>query len=169
MSKLNTLFPNDSFLKNISNSMGKVDSKSEIQIKQEIEQIGYREFYRYYNERYVRIKQLKEENEELKLQNFNLREDIMIQKKSLPNKEIKDKTFYNLLDIPSYEELKNQQKEFIKYLENEIYKHTIDIQNFSKNYNSYFMIINNLKESKKKLEEILSKYKEIVGGVEDEF
>lgn len=93
----------------------------------------------------------------------------MIQKKSLPNKEIKDKTFYNLLDIPSYEELKNQQKEFIKYLENEIYKHTIDIQNFSKNYNSYFMIINNLKESRKKLEEILSKYKEIVGGVEDEF
>lgn len=53
MSKLNTLFPNDSFLKNISNSMGKVDSKSEIQIKQEIEQIGYREFYRYYDTKKV--------------------------------------------------------------------------------------------------------------------
>lgn len=47
------------------------------------------------------IKQL----EELELQNFNLREDIMIQKMSLPSEKIKDKSFYELYDMPSYEEL----------------------------------------------------------------
>lgn len=66
MSRLNTLYPNDEFLKNISNMFGKVDSKSEIEIKQEIEQIGYKEFYRYYNEKGVYIKQLQQENKELK-------------------------------------------------------------------------------------------------------
>lgn len=68
MSRLNTLYPNDEFLKNISNMFGKVDSKSEIEIKQEIEQIGYKEFYRYYNEKGVYIKQLQQENKQLKEQ-----------------------------------------------------------------------------------------------------
>lgn len=52
-----------------------------------------------------RVNELEEENEELKLENFNLREDVMIQKMSLPSEEIKDKSFYDLLDMPSYEEL----------------------------------------------------------------
>lgn len=61
--------------------------------------------------------QLKKQLEEYQLQNINLREDIMIQKIAFPNKLIKDKTFYNLYDMPTYEELLAQQKEFIKYLE----------------------------------------------------
>ena len=36
MSKLNTMYPNDEFLKDISNVIGKVDSKNETQIKKEI-------------------------------------------------------------------------------------------------------------------------------------
>lgn len=60
--------------------------------------------------------QLKKQLEEYKLQNINLREDIMIQKIAFPNKLIKDKTFYNLYDMPTYEEVLTQQKEFIKWL-----------------------------------------------------
>lgn len=63
---------------------------------------------------------LKKQLEEYQLQNINLRADIMIQKMAFPNKLIKDKTFYNLYDMPTYEELLVQQKEFIKYLEDEI-------------------------------------------------
>ena len=40
----------------------------------------------------------------------------MIQKKSFPNKEIKDKTFYDLYDMPTYEQL----KERIEYLQRSI-------------------------------------------------
>ena len=65
----------------------------------------------------VENQELKKKNEEYQLQNIDLRADIMIQKKALPNKKIKDKTFYNLLDMPTYEDLLNQQKEFIEYLE----------------------------------------------------
>ena len=77
MSRLNTLYPNDEFLKNISNMFGKVDSKSEIEIKQEIEQIGYKEFYRYYNEKGVYIKQLQQENKQLK-DNWNKLKDYIV-------------------------------------------------------------------------------------------
>lgn len=66
MSRLNTMYPDDKFLKNISDMMGKLDNKNETEIKQEIEQIGYKEFYRYYKEKNVYIKQLKEENKQLK-------------------------------------------------------------------------------------------------------
>ena len=66
MSRLNTMYPDDEFLKNISDMMGKFDNKNETEIKQEIEQIGYKEFYRYYKEKDVYIKQLQQENEQLK-------------------------------------------------------------------------------------------------------
>lgn len=64
-------------------------------------------------------RELKKQLEELELQNFNLREDIIIKKIALPNKEIKDKTFYDLYDMLTYEDLLNQQKAFINFLENE--------------------------------------------------
>ena len=60
MSRLNTMYPNDDFLKNISNMFGKIDSRNETEIKQEIEQIGYKEFYRYYKEKDIRINLLKD-------------------------------------------------------------------------------------------------------------
>ena len=66
MSRLNTMYPDDEFLKNISDMMGKLDNKNETEIKQEIEQIGYKEFYRYYKEKDVYIKQLQQENKILK-------------------------------------------------------------------------------------------------------
>ena len=63
--------------------------------------------------------ELKKQLEEYQLQNINLIADIMIQKMAFPNKLIKDKTFYDLYNMPTYEELLDQQKEFIKYLEDE--------------------------------------------------
>lgn len=94
--------------------------------------------------------ELKKQLEEYQLQNINLREDIMIQKIAFPNKLIKDKTFYNLYDMPTYEELLAQQKEFIKYLEDE--------------KDRLARICNNLGENKfDEADDILQKYKEIIG------
>ena len=61
--------------------------------------------------------ELKKQLEEYQLQNIDLRADIMIQKKAFPNKLIKDKTFYDLYNMPTYEDLLHQQKEFTSYLE----------------------------------------------------
>ena len=88
--------------------------------------------------------ELKKQLEEYQLQNINLRADIMIQKMAFPNELIKDKTFYNLYDMPTYEEVLVQQKEFINFLEDN-YKETQDIWYIK----------------------ILQKYKEII-GVSDE-
>lgn len=62
---------------------------------------------------------------------------------------------------------KIQQKEFIEWLENEIKLHENDIQNFKKDYKVYFSLINDLRVSKAKIEEILQKYKEIIGVSND--
>ncbi len=88
--------------------------------------------------------ELKKQFEEYQLQNVDLRADIMIQKMAFPNELIKDKTFYDLYDIPSYEELLVQQKEFIKYLEN-----MLDDEN------DIFSVI--------RVKDALQKYREIIG------
>ena len=59
--------------------------------------------------------------------------------------------------------LETQQKEFIKYLEDEIKLYENDIQNFKKDYKVYFSLINDLRVNKAKIEENLQKYKEIIG------
>lgn len=123
MSRLNTMYPDDEFLKNISDMMGKLDNKNETEIKQEIEQIGYKEFYRYYKEKDVYIKQLKEEKQE----------------------------WINLFDM-----FKNQQKEFIEYMNKtieELEREDVDDEEM-KGY-----LIQRIDTFK----EILSKYREIIG------
>lgn len=69
--------------------------------------------------------QLKEQIEKCQLQNFNLKQDIMIKKISFPNKKIRDKSLIELYNMPSYEDLKreNQQlKEELKQKEDIINK-----------------------------------------------
>lgn len=102
--------------------------------------------------------QLRKQLEEYQLQNINLREDIMIQKIAFPNKLIKDKTFYNLYDMPTYEELLAQQKEFIKYLEDEIKNIQIKWRNklIETGYIDIAMTVG-------AYQIILQKYKEIIG------
>ena len=79
-----------------------------------------------YEELQQENKELKEQLKEYQLQNIDLRADIMIQKMAFPNELIKDKTFYDLYNMPTYEELLVQQKEFINFLEDN-YKETQDI------------------------------------------
>ena len=59
--------------------------------------------------------------------------------------------------------LLTQQKEFIEWLEDEIKLYDNDIQTFSKNYNVYFSLINDLKVGKGRTKDILQKYEEIIG------
>ena len=53
--------------------------------------------------------------------------------------------------------LLTQQKEFIEWLEDEIKLYDNDIQTFSKNYNVYFSLINDLKVGKGRTKDILQK------------
>lgn len=105
------------------------------------------------------IRQLKKQLEEYQLQNIDLRVDIMIQKKSFPNKLIKDKTFYDLYDMPTYEDLLNQQNEFIKYLEDLIKQNetVVEVSKYGLPKNCSKLLIDFYKE-------ILSKYQEMIGG-----
>lgn len=63
------------------------------------------------------IRKLKEQLEECQLQNFNLREDIIIKKLSFPNKEIKDKSLLELYNMPSYEDLKKENQKLKRKLQ----------------------------------------------------
>lgn len=102
-----------------------------------------------YNDMFDENRMLKKRIEECQLQNFDLREDIMIQKQAIPNKLIKDKTFYDLYDMPTYEDLLTQQKEFIKWLED--YINLFDKKDIYE------------EGSCDMLEEILQKYRSIIG------
>ena len=90
--------------------------------------------------------ELKKQLEELEKENFNLRENIYIDKISFSSE---GKNIKELIEMPTYEDLINQQKEFIEYLENEININPYNISDYA-----YEDIINT----------ILSKYKEIIGG-----
>lgn len=120
---------------------------------------------------------LKKQLEEYQLQNVDLRTDIMIQKMSFPNKLIKDKTFYDLYDMPTYEELKKQVEDLFsenrnlrKKLENcmtfEDYKDTLHKKIKLKTQQKEF--IKFLEDNWKETQDIwylkiLYKYEEIIG------
>ena len=112
------------------------------------------------------VEMIEEENQDLKKQ---------LEKYIKQNIKLKDELFnkrkeyqYTYKDVPiEIKEYKTQQKEFINYLENEIKLYENDIQNFKKDYKVYFSLINDLRVSKAKIEEILQKYKEIIGGEDD--
>ena len=92
-------------------------------------------------------------------ESIDIRKENQELKKQLEN--YKKLGFKHLVDKNN--NLENQQKEFIKYLEDEIKLYENDIQNFKKDYKVYFSLINDLRVSKAKIEEILQKYKEIIG------
>lgn len=106
------------------------------------------------------IRRLKKQLEECQLQNFDLREDIMIQKQAIPNKLIKDKTFYDLYDMPTYEDLLNQQKEFIEYMNKTIKELECDDVDDEEMKGYLIQRIDTFKE-------ILQKYKNIIGVLDD--
>lgn len=61
--------------------------------------------------------QLKKQLEELEEQNFNLREDIMLKKMAFPHEKIKDKSLYDLYDMPGYSDLAKENQELKNQLE----------------------------------------------------
>lgn len=105
------------------------------------------------------IDKLKKQLEEYQLQNIDLRTDIMIQKKAFPHKEIKDKTFFDLYDMPTYEDLLNQQKEFIEYMTKTIEELECDNVDDEEMKGYLIQRIDTFKE-------ILSKFREIIGNNE---
>lgn len=54
----------------------------------------------------------KDKIQELEEQNFNLREDIMIKKMAIPHEKIKDKSLYDLYDMPSYIDLVEEDRKY---------------------------------------------------------
>ena len=109
---------------------------------------------------------LKEQNQELKKQLEEYIKQNMKLKNELFDKRKEYQDTYKDVRI-EIKEYKTQQKEFINYLENEIKLYENDIQNFKKDYKVYFSLINDLRVSKAKIEEILQKYKEIIGAEDD--
>ncbi len=99
----------------------------------------------------------------------NWKEEAKELKKQLTTYQIlhRDCKVDNLKNISKIEEMENQQKEFILYLENEIY--SIEPKGTGINYNCEYDseedYISAMKEQSKlnTLKEILSKYKEIIG------
>lgn len=77
----------------------------------------------------------------LEKENFNLRENIYINKISFSSE---GKNIKELIEMPTYEDLINQQKEFINYLENML-----------DNENDIFSVV--------RVKDVLQKYKEIIG------
>lgn len=104
-----------------------------------------------------------EENEKLKKELKERPKEYIF----IGNAQNKTRDFINNITKENTK-LLNQQKEFEKYLEKEINLYKNDIQNFSKDYKIYYLLINDLQTSKETIEEILLKYKEIIGGIEDE-
>ena len=109
-----------------------------------------------FNELLKKNQELKEQLEEYQLQNIDLRADIMIQKKAFPNKLIKDKTFYDLYNMPTYEDLLPQHKEFTSSLEKIIEELECDDVDDEEMKGYLIQRIDTFKE-------ILQKYRSIIG------
>ena len=105
-------------------------------------------------------KELKKQLEELEKENFNLRENIYINKISFSSE---GKNIKELIEMPTYEDLINQQKEFIEYLEDLIKQNetVVKVSKYGLPKNCSKLLIDFYKE-------ILSKYKEIIGDVKNE-
>lgn len=101
---------------------------------------------------------LKKQKEELEEENFNLRENIYIEKMSFSSE---GRNIKELIEMPTYEDLLNQQKEFIDYLEDLIKQNetVVEVSKYGLPKNCSKLLIDFYKE-------ILSKYKEIIGGKE---
>ena len=95
---------------------------------------------------------------------INWKEEVKELKKQLTTYQIlhRDCKVDNLKNISKIEEMENQQKEFIKYLENEYTKIQTDIENEIDNNIKYFKI-----ERRQAITGILQKYKEMIGVPDD--
>ncbi len=66
----------------------------------------------YLNDLQQENQELKKQLEELEKENLNLREYIMTNKMAIPYEEIKDKSLYDLYDMPSYIDLVEKDRKY---------------------------------------------------------
>lgn len=98
--------------------------------------------------------ELKKQLEELEEQNFNLREDIMLKKMAFPHEKIKDKSLYDLYDMPSYSDLAKENQQY----KEAINKINVFLDNHDKNAGKLYYKYDNkysLSEIKEDLRDIL--------------
>lgn len=117
------------------------------------------EYYNLLEEKMARLinenQELKKQLEELEKENFNLRENIYINKISFSSE---GKNIKELIEMPTYEDLINQQKEFIEYLEDLIKQNetVVEVSKYGLPKNCSKLLIDFYKQ-------ILQKYKDIIG------
>lgn len=99
------------------------------------------------------------ENQLLKKKNQQLQERMEYLERSNDRRE--DTILEQRQEISDLEDNWDKLKE---YLENEIKLYQNDIQNFKKDYKVYSLLINDLRVSKAKIEEVLNKMQEIEGS-----
>ena len=138
----------------IQTSLSAVEIADLVQKNQELNQKYLNAVADYEIEKF-NVEKLKKQLEEYIKQNMKLKDELFDKRK-----EYQDTYKDVRIEIKEY---KTQQKEFINYLENEIKLYENDIQNFKKDYKVYFSLINDLRVSKAKIEEILQKYRSIIG------
>lgn len=100
---------------------------------------------------------LKKQLEELEEENFNLRENIYIEKMSFSSE---GRNIKELIEMPTYEDLLHQQKEFIEYMNKTIEELECDDVDDEEMKGYLIQRIYTFKE-------ILSKYKIITGGKDE--
>lgn len=66
----------------------------------------------YLNDLQQENQELKKQLEELEKENLNLREIVMIKKMAIPHEKIKDKSLYDLYDMPSYIDLVEEDRKY---------------------------------------------------------
>lgn len=100
----------------------------------------------------------KDKIQELEEQNFNLREDIMLKKMAIPYEEIKDKSLYDLYDMPSYIDLVEEIQKYKEVID-EI---NVFLDNHDKNAGKLYYKYDN----KYLLSEIKEDFRDILKEVE---
>ena len=96
----------------------------------------------------------KDKIQELEEQNFNLREYIMTNKMAIPHEKIKDKSLYDLYDMPSYSDLAKENQELKKQLKTK--------------HDGFMASVNEsceLAKENQKYKEVINKIKEVCNSI----
>lgn len=107
-----------------------------------------------FDELFNEITNWKEECMKLEKQNFNLREYIVVNKMAIPHEKIKDKSLYDLYDMPSYSDLAKENQELKKQLKTK--------------HNGFMASVDescDLAEEIQKYKEVINKIKEVCNSI----
>lgn len=100
--------------------------------------------------------QLEQEVKDYYIQNVNLRADIMIEKMSIPDKRIKDVSFYELYNMPTYYELTKENQKLKQQFEN-CYCNRTDCGARIKDSKVYYSLVQKVDNKQKEFADYLKK------------